>query len=136
VTLFPYTTLFRSNTIFDERYYDNLPGGLLEAFGRGFGHNVKLFVYPALNVEDGSLYDLNNIIIPKNLNGLLQFMKDNDKITPIKEYEHQLLHIMSDDVLSKIKAGATSWEEDVPYEVAQAIKFYELFGYQNKVLSN
>jgi hypothetical protein len=63
-------------------------------------------------------------------------MKDNDKITPIKEYEHQLLHIMSDDVLSKIKAGATSWEEDVPYEVAQAIKFYELFGYQNKVLSN
>jgi hypothetical protein len=128
--------VYNLNTIFDERYYDNLPGGLLEAFGRGFGHNVKLFVYPALNVEDGSLYDLNNIIIPKNLNGLLQFMKDNDKITPIKEYEHQLLHIMSDDVLSKIKAGATSWEEDVPYEVAQAIKFYELFGYQNKVLSN
>jgi hypothetical protein len=128
--------VYNLNTIFDERYYDNLPGGLLEAFGRGFGHNVKLFVYPAINVEDGSLYDLNNISIPKNLNGLLQFMKDNDKIAPIKEYDNQLLHIMSDDVLSKIKAGASSWEDDVPYEVAQAIKFFELFGYQNKVLSN
>jgi hypothetical protein len=128
--------VYNLNTIFDERYYDNLAGGLLEAFGRGFGHNVKLFVYPALNVENGELYDLNNIQIPKNLNGLLQFMKDNDKIASIKEYDQQLLHIMSDDVLSKIKAGASSWEKDVPYEVAQAIKFFELFGYQNKVLSN
>ena len=128
--------VYNLNTIFDERYYDNLPGGLLEAFGRGFGHNVKLFVYPAINVEDGSLYELNNIIIPKNLNGLLQYMKDNDKIAAIKDYDHQLLHIMSDDVLSKIKVGANSWEDDVPYEVAQAIKFFELFGYQNKVLSN
>lgn len=128
--------VYNLNTIFDERYYDNLPGGLLEAFGRGFGHNVKLFVYPALNVEDGSLYDLTNILIQKNLNGLLQYMKDNDKIAAIKTYDQQLLHIMSDDVLSKIKAGASSWEEDVPYEVAQAIKFFELFGYQNKVLSN
>jgi hypothetical protein len=59
--------VYNLNTIFDERYYDNLPGGLLEAFGRGFGHNVKLFVYPAINVEDGSLYELNNIIIPKNM---------------------------------------------------------------------
>ena len=50
------------NTIFDERYYDNLPGGLLEAFGRGFGHAVKMYVYPAINVEDGALYDLSNII--------------------------------------------------------------------------
>jgi hypothetical protein len=128
--------VYNLNTIFDERYYDNLPGGLLEAFGRGFGHNVKLFVYPALNVEDGSLYDLNNIVIPKNLNGLLQYMKENDKIAAINEYDQQLLHIMSDDVLSKIKACVSSWEEDVPYEVAQAIKFFELFGYQNKVLSN
>jgi hypothetical protein len=51
----------------------------------------------------------------------------------IQEYDPKLLHIMSDDVLMKIKAGGTSWEEDVPKEVAQAIKFYELFGYHVKV---
>ena len=36
---------------------------------------------------------------------------------------------MSDDVLSKIRAGASSWEEDVPQSVAKAIKAFELFGY-------
>ena len=51
----------------------------------------------------------------------------------IEGYNKRLLHILSDDVLSKIRAGASSWEDDVPYEVAKAIKYFELFGYdQNK----
>ena len=118
-------------TIFDERYYDNLPGGLLRAFGRGFGHNVKLFVYPANNVENGELYSLSNIRIASHLLGLLQYMKDNNKMGAIEGYNHRLLHILSDDVLSKIKAGGSSWEDDVPEEVAKAIKQFELFGYMN-----
>lgn len=121
--------IYNLHSIFDERYYDNLPGGLLEAFGRGFGHNVKLFVYPAIDVENGDLYSLENLKIPKKLNGLLQFMKDNDKLEAIEEYNHSLLSIMSDDVLAKIKANASNWEEDVPDEVVKAIKFYELFGF-------
>ena len=125
--------VYNLHTIFDERYYDNLPGGLLEAFGRGFGHNVKMFVYPAINVDSGELYNLENFKIPAHLNGLLSFLKDNNKMEAIHEYDKNLLHIMSDDVLSKIKAGGLSWEEDVPFEVVKAIKFYELFGYQAKV---
>ena len=125
--------VYNLHTIFDERYYDNLPGGLLEAFGRGFGHNVKMFVYPAINVDSGELYNLENLKIPEHLNGLLTFLKDNNKMEAIHEYDKNLLHIMSDDVLSKIKAGGSSWEEDVPFEVVKAIKFYELFGYQAKV---
>jgi hypothetical protein len=125
--------IYNLHSIFDERYYDNLPGGLLEAFGKGFGHNVKLFVYPAIDVETGELYSLQNLSIPKNLNGLLQYMKDNNKLEAIEEYNPKLLSIMSDDVLSKIKANATNWEEDVPEQVVKAIKFYELFGfYQEK----
>ncbi len=125
--------VYNLHTIFDERYYDNLPGGLLEAFGRGFGHNVKMFVYPAINVDSGELYNLDNFKIPDHLNGLLTFLKDNNKIEAIHEYDKSLLHIMSDDVLSKIKAGGSSWEDDVPGEVVKAIKFYELFGYHSKV---
>jgi hypothetical protein len=125
--------VYNLHTIFDERYYDNLKGGLLEAFGKGFGHNVKLFVYPALDVESGELYSLKNIQIPKHLMGLLTYLKDTNKLDAIKQYDSGLLHIMSDDVLMKIKAGASLWEEDVPYEVAKAIKFFELFGYKAKV---
>ena len=128
--------VYNLHIIFDEKYYDNLPGGLLEAFGRGFGHNVKLYVYPAINVESGELYGLNNIKLPENLTGLLTYMQANDKIAAIPEYNERLLHILSDDVLSKIKSGGVSWEEDVPYEVVQAIKFFELFGYQKKAVLN
>lgn len=124
--------VYNLQTIFDEKYYDNLPGGLLEAFGRGFGHNVKMFVYPANNVETGEIYALNNFNIPENLKGLLQYMKDNNKLAEFEEYDPKLLHIMSDDVLAKIKAGTSIWEDDVPKEVVKAIKFYELFGYVKK----
>jgi hypothetical protein len=125
--------VYNLSSIFDERYYDNLPGGLLEAFGRGFGHNVKLYVYPAMNVEDGSLLDLSNFKIAENLKGLLDYMVANNKMVAIEKYDPKLLSIWSDDVLSKIKSNSSAWEEDVPYEVAQAIKFFELFGYHSKV---
>ena len=93
---------------------------------------MKIYVYPAFNVEDGEIYDLDNIEIAPNLVGLLKYMRDNDKIKPIQQFNPKLLHIMSDDVLAKIKAGTTIWEDDVPEEVVKAIKFYELFGYVKK----
>jgi hypothetical protein len=49
---------------------------------------------------------------------------------PIEGYNSRLLHIMSDDVLSKIKSHVASWEEDVPAEVVTAIKQHHLFGFQ------
>ncbi|MFN5416959.1 MAG: TonB-dependent receptor, partial [Flavobacteriia bacterium] len=124
--------VYNLHTIFDERYYDNLPGGLLEAFGRGFGQNIKMFVYPANDVETGDLYTLNNFVIPENLKGLKQYLIDNNKLEAIEDYDAKLLHILSDDVLSKIKVGSTAWEEDVPSEVVKAIKFLGLFGYVRK----
>lgn len=124
--------VYNLHTIFDERYYDNLPGGLLEAFGRGFGHNIKMFVYPANNVDTGELYTLENFKIPDNLKGLKQYLIDNNKLEAFTDFDTKLLHILSDDVLSKIKVGSTSWETDVPEEVVKAIKFFELFGYVKK----
>lgn len=124
--------IYNLQTIFDESYYKNLPGGILEAFGRGFGRKVKMYVYPANNVETGELYDLNTLEIQPNLRGLLQYMMDNGKLEAIENYDERLLHILSDDVLSKINAGTTMWEDDVPTEVVKAIKHYELFGYVKK----
>ncbi|TNE55739.1 MAG: TonB-dependent receptor [Bacteroidetes bacterium] len=124
--------VYNLQTIFDERYYDNLPGGLLEAFGRGFGHNVKMLVYPANEVETGELYNLDNMNIPSHLKPLKMYLEANDKLEAIKEFDSRLLHILSDDVLSKIKVGAKSWQEDVPESVARAIKEMSLFGYREK----
>lgn len=124
--------IYNLHTIFDDKYYTNLPGGLLEAFGRGFGHNVKLYVYPARDVETGDLYQLDSFRIPKNLIGLFDYMVTNNKLEAIDDYNFKLLHILSDDVLSKIKAGSTMWEDDVPKQVAESIKDMGLFGCKEK----
>ena len=41
--------------IFDEKYYLNLEGGILEALGRMFKSGLKLFVYPMEDEETGEL---------------------------------------------------------------------------------
>lgn len=124
--------IYNLQTIFDEKYYHTLNGGLLEAFGRGFGHNVKMYVYPALNVETGEIYDVETFEIPVELRGLLDYMLKTNKVSQIKEFDRKLLHILSDDVLSKIHSGVSNWEDDVPESVMKAIKFYHLFGYREE----
>jgi hypothetical protein len=124
--------IYNLQTIFDEKYYNTLKGGLLEAFGRGFGHNVKMFVYPAIDVETGGLYNLDNFVIPDHLLGLLDYMLKTNKLAKIENFSKNLLHILSDDVLSKIHSGVQNWEDDVPDSVMKAIKFYQLFGYREE----
>ncbi|WP_027418380.1 hypothetical protein [Crocinitomix catalasitica] len=124
--------IYNLQTIFDEKYYNTLNGGLLEAFGRGFGHNIKMYVYPAVNVENGELYNIDNFQIPDHLRGLLDYMTKTNKVEGIKNFNGKLLHILSDDVLSKIHSGVSNWEDDVPESVLKAIKFYNLFGYREE----
>jgi hypothetical protein len=57
-------------------------------------------------------------------------MQVTDKIEAFSNYDEKLLHIISDDVLAKIKDGDKAWENDVPEEVMKAIKFYQLFSYR------
>jgi len=119
-------------TIFDPKYYTTLNGGLLEAFGRGFGHNVKMFVYPLKNQETGEIHDLDSFTVPDNLAGLVDYMAQNNKIARFKKYNSETIDIQSDDVLYKIQNGIEDWENDVPESVMKAIKFYSLFGYKKK----
>ena len=121
--------VYNLQTIFDEKYYGTLKGGLLEAFGRGFGRNIKMYVYPALNNETDKIYNVENFEIPEHLRGLLDYMIKTGKLESINDFNESLLHIVSDDVLAKIKDGEPSWENDVPEEVMKAIKFFELFSY-------
>jgi hypothetical protein len=121
--------IYNLQTIFDEKYYNTLNGGLLEAFGRGFGHNIKMYVYPALNIENGEVYGVHNFKLPDHLTGLFDYMKKTDKVEAIHEHNPDLLHISSDEVLKKIQTGIMTWEDDVPESVMKAIKFFHLFGY-------
>lgn len=125
--------VYSLETIFDKSYYNNLPGGILQAFGMGFGGNVKIYAYPAIKIGTGTneLLTCDNIGIPEKMQGLYKHMRDNNRLDGIEGANTDLLHIYSDKVISMIKNGEQGWEDMVPPIVLNAIKHHELFGYQS-----
>jgi hypothetical protein len=118
--------------IFDEAYYTNLKGGLLESFSRLFGSNTKLFVYPALG-EDNRIDTSEDFEPADNLKGLYQYFKENGQIQDIKGANLKQLHIMQDHVLEMIKNDQNGWEELVPRRVSDIIKKQHMFDYPFEV---
>ena len=114
--------------IFDEKYYKALPGGILEAFATLFGRNVKLFIYPTLDAN-GKICTCEDFEVAPHLMPLFQYLKQNDKIEDIRDYDVEHLKTNTDKVLQLIKCGDPAWEVHVPLEVAQMIKDKCLFGF-------
>lgn len=115
--------------IFDEKYYQNLDGGILESFSRLFGSNVKLYIYPALDVKNDKIITGDNFEPPAHLENLFKHFVQNEQIKNLKEAKTEHLNIISDHVLDMIKEDRDGWEESVPNRVADAIKKNHLFGY-------
>jgi hypothetical protein len=114
--------------VFDEQYYTDLRGGVLEAFGTLFGNNVTLYVYPSIDSE-GQLYPLEKFKLPQKQQALFQFLLDNKKLVNVEKPNYEHLNIMSDDVLDMIQAGDEKWEKLVPRQVVRMIKERRLFDY-------
>ena len=119
--------------IFDEKYYLNLEGGILEALGRMFKHGLKLYVYPTIDEKTGKIITATQTEVAPNLRSLFQYLIDNRYIEEITDYRKEFLRIYPATVLAKLKSGDESWEEMVPPEVAQIIKEREFFGYRAAV---
>lgn len=119
--------------IFDESYYENLNGGILESFSRLFGSNVKLFIYPTYKTNSEQIQTSKTFEPEPHLKNLFNYLLDNDKIQDIDGAKTENLHIISDDVLGMIQRGEVGWEEFVPNKVADAIKNNHLFSYPYEV---
>lgn len=116
--------------IFDERYYADLPGGILEAFGILFGRDVSLYVYPFQPTPQEPLQTCQNFTVASHLQGLLDYLLSNHKLADLAATNLAILSIFSDQVLTMIQSGNTEWEHLVPPQVAQAIKTKQLFHFQ------
>jgi hypothetical protein len=115
--------------IFDEKYYTDLEGGILESFGRLFKNALKLYVYPQRDPTTGSIVTANNLRVAPHLRHLYSYLLENHFIQAIQEYDEACLPIMSRDVLSRMKNGDAAWEKMVPPKVAAIIKERKLLGY-------
>jgi len=116
--------------IFDERYYLNLEGGILEALGRMFKGGLKLYVYPMIDEGTGKIVTAKEVEVAPNLRSLFQYLIDNRFIEEISEYHAEYLRIHPPDALAKLQSGDDGWENMVPPEVVRIIKERKFFGYR------
>ncbi|HRZ43074.1 MAG TPA: hypothetical protein P5228_10280 [Bacteroidales bacterium] len=115
--------------ILEEKYYADLPGGLLEAFGKLFRKNTRLYIYPTLHPGNQTLITLQEIRVPESLQELYKFLYTNQYIRDIPNVKKDRLYIRSRDVVQKISAGDPKWLECVPVYISEAIIRKRLFGY-------
>src|SRR5436189_3968561 len=83
--------------IFDEKYYFNLEGGILQALGRMFKGSLKLYVYPMIDERTGKIITSKQIEVAPNLRSLFQYLIDNNYIEAISYYHQEYLRIYPHD---------------------------------------
>ena len=131
--------------VFNEKYYQNLPGGILEGFGRMFKNEVKLYLYPTkvgplkryahsselivddLPEDEEAIIDSSNIPIPKNLKYLYRHLLENHAIQDLKGYNESYLGIAASDTVKLIEENDPSWREMVPEPAVRLIEERKLW---------
>jgi hypothetical protein len=120
--------IFNLESIFHEKYYTSLKGGILEAFSQLFMHYIKVYVYPYQR-ENGEIYNIEKFKLPPHQIDLFEYLIANHKIADLTGYRTDAMHIISDHVLAMIRGGIDGWEAMVPPEVEKKIVEGCLFGY-------
>jgi hypothetical protein len=119
--------------LFQEKYYTNLEGGILESLGRLFKNDLKLYVYPMHDEKTGELLTVQNLKVAPNLQKLYDHLVENHFIEAVEPGKPEYLSIFSRAVLKLIQSGDSTWETMVPLEVVEMIKNGRLYGYQAPV---
>jgi hypothetical protein len=119
----------------NEKYYQNLNGSLLAAFGELFTKNVKIYVYPAFLDGSDVLMTTQNLPVPYEMKFLYKYLLDSNHLEDVIQFNPDYLHIYSKEVLRMIGEGEAGWEAMVPTRVAELVKERGLFGYM-KVVAN
>lgn len=117
--------------IFDEKYYRHLSGGILEAFGKLFYKDLRVYLYPMQN-EDGTLTTSENLKVHPRMKELYKFFKYNGKVVDITDFDTSNLSVFSRKVLKMIAEGKSGWETMLPEGVANLIKEKSLFGCESE----
>lgn len=111
----------------DEKFYTDLPGGVLESMGRLFKRSVKMYVYPTLDPQSGEVRTVDTASIPPPWHHMRALLREIGRIEPIRRFEESYLGIHTPEVQARIQRGDRSWESLVPAQVAAIIKSKKLF---------
>ncbi|GHA31359.1 hypothetical protein GCM10007103_11190 [Salinimicrobium marinum] len=118
--------------IFDEKYYRHLSGGILEAFGKLFFKDLKVYLYPLKDKDTGEITTSEDLKVHPRMKELYKFFKYNGKVVDIQDYDPNILDIYSREVLQMIASGQSGWEEMLPEKTTAMIKEYNLFSHKKQ----
>ena len=91
--------------MFDEKYYTQLPGGILENFGRLFKNDLKIYVYPLRRSPTDELQTTATVNLKSDLQLLYDYLCRRGSFVQLDNYNPEYLSIFSRDVLSVSPAG-------------------------------
>ena len=116
--------------LFNEKYYTQLDGGILESFGRLFKNDLKLYIYPLLDRKTGTVTTVENLQVAPELRNLFEHLVEKGCIEQLDNYNPAYLTIFSRDVMEQIKVGDQAWSDSVPAEVANVIRRRGFLGHK------
>ena len=73
--------------LFDEKYYAQLDGGILESFGRLFKNDLTLYIYPLLDRATGTLTTVENLQVAPELRKLYEYLVEKGCIEQLDNYK-------------------------------------------------
>ncbi|MFA8449512.1 MAG: hypothetical protein ACEPOW_02325 [Bacteroidales bacterium] len=115
--------------VLNEKYYKELPGGILEAFGSLFIQNMKMYLYPTID-ENDNIVTIDKLQFPEHINTLLKYLQQTRKIIQITKVRKDFLGIDSKEILYMIQNNISGWELKVPVYIEEYIKRNRLFCYE------
>ena len=115
--------------LFDERFYRELEGGILEGFGRLFRNELRLYVYPFVDPLTRERLSADELPLPPATAQLHRFLRERGALVALHGIDESLLRHHSPDVLDRIRKGHADWDEAVPTQVARLIRERGLFGH-------
>jgi hypothetical protein len=121
--------------IFQDKYYSDLDGGILESFGRLFKNDLKIYAYPEREAHTGALVTAGNLRTAPHLRHLYEYLLENRLLEGIRDVDDTCLSILSRDVLARLRRGDPAWESMVPPAVAELIQVRRLLGYTPAIVA-
>jgi hypothetical protein len=118
-----------------------LEGGILEAFGKLFKDNVKIYAYPIElenferyrkqmgvgdNVEtktaEDELVTIENLLVARNLRNLYKYIRENGFLVTIMNCDRSNMNLFSRDIFDLVQNRTEGWKDSLPSCVTDMIE--------------
>ena len=104
------------NELFKEKWTEDIPGGILESFGRTFQNKTRLYVSHWLNRKSGEFVTARTFRAPEQYVHLYQHFLANGLVVDVPFFNEFLLRHTPRDIQRMIAADEDIWKTLVPAE--------------------